>query len=51
MVGYRKKRTMCVISILTIMAGAFICVAGLYAIIQSLVKAYATGIISKAFAC
>ena len=49
--GFKRKRTMFVVSILTIIAGDFICVAGLYAIITSLIKAYASGAVATPFAC
>ena len=49
--GCRRKMTMFVISVLTILAGAFICVGGLYAVITSLVQAYASGTVATPFAC
>ena len=42
---------MFILSVLTIAAGGFICVAGLYAIIDAIIIAYDDGTISKPFSC
>lgn len=47
----RQRPLMFAINILTVLAGAFICVAGLYAIIKSIVVAYATNLVGKPFTC
>jgi len=47
----KMNRTMAVLSVLTIVAGAFICVAGTYVSIQLIIDAYAIGIVGKPFTC
>ncbi|KAK4998787.1 hypothetical protein LTR66_002052 [Elasticomyces elasticus] len=47
----RRHWIMWTICILTILVGTFICVAGMYAIVKSLVIAYATGAVGHPFAC
>lgn len=39
------------VNVATVMAGAFICVAGLYAIIKAIVLAYEGGTVGKPFSC
>lgn len=48
---WRRKWAQALICILTVLVGAFICVAGLYITIRQLVDAYASGAIPSAFAC
>ena len=36
---------------LTLLAGGFICIAGLYAIIEGIIQAYAEGAIMTPFGC
>lgn len=47
----RQRPLMFVINILTLLAGGFICVAGLYAIIKAIVVAYNTNLVGKPFSC
>ncbi|MCJ1444964.1 MAG: hypothetical protein MMC23_005468 [Stictis urceolatum] len=47
----RRRWAMTAVSVLTIIAGAFICVAGLYVIIKGIVDAYAAGQVGKPFSC
>jgi len=47
----KRNRTMVILAVLTILAGAFICVAGLYAFITLLVDAYRNHQVPKAFTC
>ncbi|KAF8527752.1 amino acid transporter [Gautieria morchelliformis] len=49
--GLREHPWMVLASLLTIVAGAFMCVAGTYVFIKLIVDAYATGVISKPFSC
>ena len=49
--GLRRRWPMFTVALLTILAGAFICIAGMYAITFSLVKAYASGEIAPPFTC
>lgn len=49
--GLRRHMFMTIVNILTILAGAFICVAGLYAIITAIIDAYDTGLVGKPFSC
>lgn len=49
--GLKQRRGMVTASLLTILAGAFICVAGTYVFIKLIHDAYATGLISKPFTC
>lgn len=47
----KRHGLMTALNILTLLAGLFICVAGLYAIIMGIVQAYAAGTISAPFSC
>ncbi|KAH8100591.1 transmembrane amino acid transporter protein-domain-containing protein [Cristinia sonorae] len=46
-----KRWTGTLLAILTIVAGAFICIAGTYVSIKLIVDAYASGIVGKPFTC
>ena len=52
--GYREwarkwgQATLCV---LTILAGAFICVAGMYVTVKAIVDAYNSGAVASPFSC
>ena len=47
----RRNALMTIVNVLTLLAGAFICVAGLYAIITAIIDAYDQGIVGKPFSC
>lgn len=49
--AWRRSWLQAVICIFTVLAGAFICVAGLYVTIRALVDAYNSGAIPSPFAC
>jgi len=51
--SYALKRhwLMTTLCVLTVIAGAFICVAGMYAIIEGIIEAYAAGTIAAPFSC
>ena len=52
--GYRawsRKPFQATLAVLTILAGAFLCVAGTYVTVNSIVQAYASGSILPAFTC
>lgn len=52
--GFRtwgKKWFMTALNIFTFLAGAFICVAGLYVTIKAIVEAYESGAVGEPFAC
>ncbi|KAI9757510.1 MAG: hypothetical protein M4579_003423 [Chaenotheca gracillima] len=49
--SWRRHRVMTVINVLTILAGAFICVAGTYVTIRQIVDAYSSGSVGTPFAC
>ena len=51
MEGLTRHRIMTTLSVLTVLAGAFICVAGMYVTIDSIVLAYAAGTIAAPFSC
>ena len=48
---WKKKWTGTLSAVLTIVAGLFICVAGLYVTIRAIVDAYADGTITAPFSC
>jgi hypothetical protein len=47
----KKRWLMTIVNVLTLMAGGFICVAGLYAIIKAIVIAYQSGMVGRPFSC
>jgi len=47
----KRHWVMTTLCVLTILAGAFICVAGMYAIIEGIIEAYAAGTIAAPFSC
>jgi hypothetical protein len=47
----KRRPTMFAISVLTLLAGAFICIAGLYAIIEGIIMAYDAGQVGQPFSC
>ena len=49
--GLRRRSVMTTICVLTVIAGAFICVAGLYVTIVSIKAAYDGGTVPPAFSC
>lgn len=49
--GWKRMWVMCGVSWLTLAAGAFICVAGMYVTIKQIVDAYASGEVSEPFNC
>ncbi|KAL8842052.1 MAG: hypothetical protein Q9170_000655 [Blastenia crenularia] len=49
--GWRRRWMMSGLSWLTLAAGAFICVAGMYVTIKQIVDAYNSGEVSKPFSC
>ncbi|CAO1599952.1 hypothetical protein XANCAGTX0491_003658 [Xanthoria calcicola] len=49
--GWKRMWVMCGVSWLTLAAGAFICVAGMYVTIKQIVDAYASGEVSEPFSC
>lgn len=46
-----RRPVMLALCVLTLLAGAFICVAGLYAIIEGIIAAYAAGQVTTPFSC
>lgn len=48
---YTRSWKMTVLCILTILAGAFICVAGMYVTVDGIIVAYQDGTLSKPFSC
>lgn len=48
---WRRKWAQSLMCILTILVGAFICVAGLYVTIKQLADDYAAGVIPSPFSC
>ena len=48
---WRKKWFQSFLAIFTVLAGAFICVAGMYVTVKGIVEAYASGQVSSPFAC
>ena len=51
MEALRRRWGMTAVNVLTLLAGGFICVAGMYVIVRSIVEAYAVGEISTPFSC
>ncbi|KAF8964666.1 transmembrane amino acid transporter [Flammula alnicola] len=49
--GMLRHPVMLVLSVLTVLAGAFMCVAGTYVSIKLIINAYASGIVGKPFTC
>ncbi|KAF8586660.1 transmembrane amino acid transporter [Ramaria rubella] len=49
--GLKKHPWMVLASVLTILAGAFICVSGTYVFIKQIISAYASGEVGKPFTC
>lgn len=49
--AWKSKWPMTALSLATIVAGAFICVAGMYVSIKQIVDAYASGEVSAPFSC
>ncbi|KZS95871.1 hypothetical protein SISNIDRAFT_548020 [Sistotremastrum niveocremeum HHB9708] len=47
----KRRWVMTTISLLTILAGAFVCVAGTYVSIKLIVQAYQSGLVGKPFTC
>ena len=48
---WRRKWFQTILAILTILAGAFICVAGMYVTVRAIVLAYASGALVEPFTC
>lgn len=48
---WKRKWAQSTLAVLTILAGAFICVAGLYCTIKGIVEAYNSGAVASPFAC
>ncbi|MCJ1332875.1 hypothetical protein MMC10_009569 [Thelotrema lepadinum] len=46
-----RRKGMFALCVGTVLGGAFICVAGLYAIIEGIIEAYATGAVATPFSC
>ncbi|KAK5116944.1 hypothetical protein LTR62_006665 [Meristemomyces frigidus] len=51
MYTWRRKWFQSTLAFSTILAGAFICVAGMYVTVRSIVEAYASGTVASPFAC
>ena len=51
MSAWKQRWPMTSLSVLTLIAGAFICVAGMYVTVKQIVDAYATGEVSEPFSC
>lgn len=49
--AWKKQWVMATLNMLTLLAGAFIMVAGTYVTIKSIVDAYRTGLVGKPFSC
>ncbi|KAL8682090.1 MAG: hypothetical protein Q9224_006807, partial [Gallowayella concinna] len=49
--AWKKRWAMCALSWMTLAAGAFICVAGMYVTVKQIVDAYARGEVSEPFSC
>ncbi|MCJ1382431.1 hypothetical protein MMC17_005544 [Xylographa soralifera] len=47
----RRHAVMTTLSVLTLLAGAFVCVAGMYVTVDSILLAYAAGTIAAPFSC
>jgi hypothetical protein len=48
---WRRKWFQATLSILTILIGGFICVAGMYVTVKAIVEAYESGEVPNPFAC
>jgi len=51
MSSWRRKWGQATLCLLTILIGAFICVAGMYVTIKAIVEAYQSGALTAPFAC
>jgi len=49
--GWRRKWFQTALCVVTIVVGAFICVAGMYVTVRAIVEAYESGAIATPFAC
>ncbi|KAJ7783489.1 transmembrane amino acid transporter protein-domain-containing protein [Mycena maculata] len=49
--GIRGRPGQCVLAVLTILAGAFICVAGTYVSVKLIAQAYSEGLVGRPFSC
>lgn len=49
--AWRRRWAMTGVNVLTLVAGAFICVAGMYVTVKQIVNAYASGEVSAPFSC
>ena len=49
--SWGRKWFQTTLAVLTILAGAFICVAGMYVTVRAIVEAYASGVLAAPFAC
>ncbi|KAI4143014.1 MAG: hypothetical protein L6R39_004740 [Caloplaca ligustica] len=49
--AWKRRWAMCGLSWLTLVAGAFICVAGMYVTVKQIVDAYDSGEVSEPFSC
>lgn len=48
---WRRKWFQTTLCVLTVAAGAFICVAGMYVTVKAIVELYASGGVTSPFAC
>lgn len=48
---WKERWAMTTINVATLIAGAFICVAGMYVTVKQIVDAYANGTVSAPFSC
>lgn len=51
MYGWIRKWFQTTLCVVTIIIGAFICVAGMYVTVRAIVDAYASGEVASPFAC
>ena len=49
--AWKRHWFLTVLNVLTLVAGAFICVAGMYVTVKSIVEAYAAGLVGSPFSC
>lgn len=47
----KKTMALCTIHCITIVGGSFMAIAGTYTTVQSIVNAYASGAVQRAFTC
>ena len=49
--AWRRKWMQATLAFITVLIGAFICVAGMYVTVRAIIEAYQSGAVASPFAC